>query len=141
MNKLINSRYILIVILLLFWGMIDAQTYISIDPAIEQLTEDYKTKNNNRSEYNGYSILVSATRDRRKIDEQKAKFLRYYPNLNSFVKWSFEDPYYKLKVGYFQDEDRAYQFLYEVRKKFSSALEIKANFSPEELINFRRAML
>lgn len=141
MKVLDKMKYILVVCFMAIWSVGYSQTYISIDPAIDMLTEDYKNKNNARLEYNGYSILVYATRDRRDIDKAKAKFLQYYPHLNDFVKWSYDDPYYKLKVGTFQDEDRASKLLYEIRKNFSSALEIKATFPKDELINFRRAML
>ena len=89
-------------------------------------------------EIEGWSILIALNRDRRKIDKIQSEFKYRFPEFRDEVEWRFENPYYKLIVGAFDDRTTALPLLEKIRKHYGSAFEVKNTFERQEVIRFRR---
>ena len=74
-----------------------------------------------------------ATANRRKVEEEEAKFIAMYPTIAVF--WEHSKPYYKLKAGAFASKLDATHVLKELKDTYPSAILTKSNITYSEVLN------
>jgi hypothetical protein len=56
----------------------------------------------------GYRIQLTSSSNRKEVYDMKAEFLKLYPNVRAYV--TYQQPYFKLRVGDFTDRTEANAF-------------------------------
>ena len=97
---------------------------------VERLMDRF-IEHNAEAEIKGWRIMISLTRDRRKIEIAKSRFERYFPEYR--CNMSFNDPYYKLIACAFRDKLEAAVVLNKIRRHFPGATETVDGVSHEEI--------
>ena len=133
-----KAKSILFLFLLMLGVSLQAQVRFQEPAAMNRVTAEYAAMYPADEEIQGWSILIALNRDRRKIDETQREFKYRYPSFREDVEWRFENPYYKLIVGAFEDRNSILPLLDKIRKHYPGAFEVKNNFPREEVIRFRR---
>lgn len=105
---------------------------------VDRVLSDYARMYPMDEEVQGWSILVALNRDRRKIDDIQRELRYRYPEFGDDVKWRFENPYYKIIIGAFEERVDALVLLDKIRKKYPGAFEVKNSFPRAEIIQFQR---
>ena len=125
--------------LFIFW-MFNSYAQVDVQEVddMNRVVSEYAAMFPGDEEIEGWSILVALNRDRRKFDQIQAEFRYRYPEFREFIEWRFENPYYKLVVGAFEDIKSAQPLLHQIRKKYSSAFEVRNTFPREDIMRFRR---
>ena len=106
-------------------GSASAQINIVESASIGDLFASYVTKNEATQEYTGWRIQLLATTDRRELETARSQFLSAYPNLST--NWSYTSPYYRLRVGAYENKIETERLLKLIRQKYPSAYSAKAN--------------
>lgn len=106
--------------------------YLKRDVRVDQLQEAQR-KINQRNGMSGFRVQIytdSGNRSKLRTDRVKAEFDAQYPNIPSYI--SYDEPYYKLRVGNFRTRLDAIRFLNRVSSTYLSAIIVvdKINFPP-----------
>jgi hypothetical protein len=131
-------RFIILLIGLFIGNQITAQVTIEEPVDMDRIIADYARLYSPSEEITGWSILVALDRDRRKIDEIQGDFKYRYPEYREFIEWRFENPYYKILVGAFENPESSLPLLHKIRKHYPGAFEVKNSFHREDIMRFRR---
>jgi hypothetical protein len=92
------------------------------DQRITSLVARHIQNNAARQGMNGYRIQIyfgSGKTGREQANESKAKALEEFPELQAHILYQYSN--YKVRVGDFRTRNDAYQWYYEVLKKFPNA--------------------
>lgn len=108
------------------------RNYVSRDERVDVL-QDAHRKFNQQAGMNGFRIQIytdSGNRSKLRTDRVKADFDSRYPSVPSYI--SYDEPYYRLRVGDFRTRLDALRFLNEVSATYLSAIIVvdKINFPP-----------
>lgn len=68
----------------------------------------------------GYRIQIYFSNDRKLADEQRMKFIRLYPQHESFIE--YDAPNYTVKVGSFRNIDEAEEFRASITREFPMSI-------------------
>jgi uncharacterized protein YxeA len=106
--------------------------YLNRDERVDQLQEAQR-RINQRNGMSGFRVQIytdSGNRSKLRTDRVKAEFDAQYPNIPSYI--SYDEPYYKLRVGDFRTRLDAIRFLNRVSSTYLSAIIVvdKINFPP-----------
>lgn len=103
-----------------------------------QTVEDMMTKfvNKNKSEGNvkGWRIQIITTDDRRKMESAKSKFSSMYPDVE--VQWNHVSPYYRVRVGAYENKMQLMGFLLELKNDFPGVIPVIDYIKKTELVGF-----
>ncbi len=105
---------------------------VSRDERVDVL-QDAHRKFNQQAGMNGFRVQIytdSGNRSKLRTDRLKADFDSRYPNVPSYI--SYDEPYYRIRVGDFRTRLDALRFLNEVSSTYLSAIIVvdKINFPP-----------
>lgn len=64
----------------------------------------------------GYRIQLTSSSNRKEVYDLKAEFLKYYPDVRAYV--TYQQPYFKLRVGDFVDRTEANAFRDLINNRF-----------------------
>lgn len=117
---------------------IQAQVTIEEPPQMQRVKSDYARLYPMNEVVQGWSILVALDRDRRKIDQTLRDFKYLYPTYGKDLSWSFENPYYKIVFGAFEEQIHALPLLDKIRKKYPSAFMVQGSFMRRDILAFQR---
>lgn len=102
-------------------------------PVVSQMMEKFVEINKAKTKIPGWRIQLLATTDRRKVEEEKARFQNLYPGM--YVDWTHSNPYYKLRAGAFADRLDMYRMLNHIKVHFPSAYPARDFISPQAALN------
>lgn len=110
------------------------RSYISRDNRVDVLQDAHRSFNR-KTGMNGFRVQIytdSGNRSKLRTDRVKAEFDSKYPNVPSYI--SYDEPYYRLRVGDFRTRLDALRFLNEVSSTYLSSIIVvdKINFPPLE---------
>ena len=93
-----------------------------------------KFTNTNRAETSikGWRIQIITTDDRRKMEAARGKFSGLYPDVE--VKWNHVAPYYRVKVGAYENKMQLMGFLLELKRDFPGVIPVMDNIRKSELV-------
>ncbi len=123
-STLLNgSKYLSVLLGLLFCYTAHSQVNINIDSEIERTVNTYIQHNLSKEEILGYRIQIAAGTSRDKISKAQSSFRSKYVSQRTYL--TYNSPYFKLRTGDFKDRLKAYRFLINVRRDFPSAFLVK----------------
>jgi len=111
---------------------VNQRSYVSRDERVDVL-QDAHRRINQQTGMNGFRVQIytdSGNRSKLRTDRVKADFDSRYPQIPSYI--SYDEPYYKLRVGDFRTRLDALRFLNEVSSTYLSAIIVvdKINLPP-----------
>jgi len=109
-----------------------AQVSIVEEPAISRAMNDFQFQNQQSEVVTGWRIMIISTNDRRKSEAAKMKFDEMHPDMASY--WEQDVPFYKVKVGAFENKDALQGLLIELKREFSSAIPVIDQIRKTELL-------
>jgi|SRR6056297_2331902 len=115
-------------------GSVDLSVIIMDEEVSEQM-QYWKTQQRKEKELKVWRILIVGMNDRRSLNQAIDKFRNAYPEMQ--YDWEYDSPLYKLKTGVCIQQLRLKPILYEIRKEFPSALEIKDVITYEDYFKLR----
>jgi hypothetical protein len=132
MNK--KMKYFIQLFLLI--GIVNflfAQGNITIkqDPSLPKLINRHIDMNTSIRRVQGWRIQLSSNSDRTEVMNIKSTFLTQYPNTKTYL--TYQQPYFKLRIGDFADKNEAYQFMKEINDNFKGIFIVPdiVNVMPE----------
>jgi hypothetical protein len=64
----------------------------------------------------GYRIQLTSSANRKEVYDLKTEFLKYYPDVRAYV--TYQQPYFKLRIGDFTDRTAANEFRDLINSRF-----------------------
>ncbi len=104
---------------------------LQASPEIDQLVEMHKLHNLRNSKLRGLRVQIIQNTDRETVTKEKTKFLRLFPNMNIYE--SYEPPFFKLRVGDFENRFDAYRVYQTLKPVFSSVFVVPDMVKASEL--------
>jgi hypothetical protein len=102
------------------------------EQAITDMMAKFKSEGQLSDQIRGWRIQIMTTDDRRKMEASRAKFTRMYPDTD--IQWEHVRPYYKVKVGAWEDKRSLQVFLLEIKNDFPSAIPVMDDIKKAELV-------
>ena len=120
-------------VLLCFSQLLVAQSLTVIeDPTVQQMVTRFKELNKAEKNINGWRIQLTATTDRKQMEEVLRNFENKYPDTP--LNWVHAKPYYQLRVGAFATRMESLKLLSTVKSDFPAAFPAQDNtIRPAEL--------
>ena len=128
------AGHFLTVLLIGLWSHTNAQIVqhatIEVEPGIQKVVDWYRDINRENKIIEGWTIQIISTRDRREMEQERDKFIYKYPEYR--VRQSFEEPFYRLKVGSFISKLEALALRQQLQKQYRSAVLVKEEINKED---------
>ena len=101
---------------------------------LEQLMFAYISFNSKKTGIEGYRVQVysetGGTRARQGAENARTRLLSEFPSEK--ISLEYDEPYWKVRVGYFRNKHEAIPFVYRLRATFPGAHVVRsANIKPE----------
>ncbi|MEN9522830.1 MAG: hypothetical protein RL065_1207 [Bacteroidota bacterium] len=127
-------KYIIQLILIVgIVNLLFAQNNITIkqDPSLPKLINRHIEMNTSIRRVQGWRIQLSSNTERTEVMNIKSSFLTQYPTTKTYL--TYQQPYFKLRVGDFADKNEAYQFMKEINENFKGIFIVPdiVNVMPE----------
>ncbi len=118
------------------FGNLSGQGQVTVDtsPAINQMMEKFTTTNKAEKSIKGWRIQIITTDDRRKMEAARGKFSGLYPDVD--VQWNHVAPYYRVKVGAYENKMQLMGFLIELKQYFPGVIPVMDNIKKSELVGY-----
>ncbi|MFM2048788.1 MAG: hypothetical protein RI955_1336 [Bacteroidota bacterium] len=99
-------------------NLLMAQGTITIkqDASLPKLISHHIDMNTSIKRVQGWRIQLSSNSDRGEVMGIKTEFLTQHPTTKTYL--TYQQPYFKLRVGDFADKNDAYQFMKEINENF-----------------------
>ncbi len=111
-------------------GIVNVNTSTTIIQMMDQFTSTNKAENTIK----GWRIQIITTNNRRKMETARSKFSSMYPDVD--VKWNHVAPYYRVKVGAYENKMQLMGFLLELKNDFPGVIPVMDNIGKSELIGY-----
>lgn len=127
-------KYTLLLIGMLFLNVVSGQGNVTVNtsPAIDQMMDKFTNTNRAETSIKGWRIQIITTDDRRKMEAARGKFSGLYPDVE--VKWNHVAPYYRVKVGAYENKMQLMGFLLELKRDFPGVIPVMDNIRKSELV-------
>ena len=127
-------KYTLLLIGMLFLNVVSGQGNVTVNtsPAIDQMMDKFTNTNRAETSIKGWRIQIITTDDRRKMEAARGKFSGLYPD--GEVKWNHVAPYYRVKVGAYENKMQLMGFLLELKRDFPGVIPVMDNIRKSELV-------
>jgi len=112
------------------------QSYTIMDEEVRHAWDLWLEENSRSATTRVWRVLVVGVESRRVLDREVEKFKREYPDLS--YDWSYDAPFYKLKVGATQKRLAIKPLLYQIRASYPSALEIRDEIEIDRYFELNR---
>ncbi len=130
-------KYLLIIWCCLFYTTLNAQNIsVTEEPLITQMMTRFKELNKSEKNISGWRVQLTATTDRKQMEELMRSFEVKYPETP--LNWIHAKPYYQLRVGAFATRTESLKLLNLVKIDFPSAILAQDNtIRPAELATIK----
>jgi len=127
-------KYIVMLFSLLLCLQMSGQGTVNVNTSatITQMMDKFTSTNKEQSKIKGWRIQIITTNDRRKMETARGKFSTMYPDIE--VKWNHVAPYYRVKVGAYENKMQLMGFLLELKKDFPGVIPVMDNINKSELV-------
>ncbi|MEI7595300.1 MAG: SPOR domain-containing protein [Bacteroidota bacterium] len=120
-------KLVLIFLFLIKISFLSAQNVtVTSDPAIEQLAITHTSYNKQIKGVDGYRVQIyfnSGNEARKSGENIKNSFSNKYPSIDAYL--SFDQPYFKVRVGNYRTRIEADCFLKQIEKDFPGSFVVK----------------
>lgn len=129
-------KYIVLLFSFILSIQISAQGEVNVEtsPTISKMMDDFTSKNKSEKSIKGWRIQIITTNDRRKMESAISKFSSMYPDVD--LKWNHVAPYYRVKVGAYENKMQLMGFLLELKDDFPGVIPVMDNVKKTELIGY-----
>lgn len=100
---------------------------------IQEMKQKFITKNKHEETVQGWRIQIITTDDRRKMEAAVSKFKYLYPQV--YLKWKHMPPYYRVKVGAYENKMQLMGFLLDLKKDFRGVIPVVEQIQKSELLH------
>ncbi len=105
---------------------------VTTSSTIDQMMNNFISKNRSQETVKGWRIQIIVTDDRRKMETARRKFISMYPNID--VNWKHLAPYYRVKVGAYENKMQLMGFLLELKREFPGVIPVMDSINKLELV-------
>ena len=120
-------------LVLCFTWTVNAQQNAVHEPqSVQRMMDHFIKVNKDVQEIDGWRIQIATTTDRREMDSARSKFRAKYPGVP--ISWKHVSPYYHVKVGAYESKLELQGFLFEVKRKFPSAIAVRDKIEKTDLL-------
>ena len=105
---------------------------VSTSPKVNQMMDEFTATNKSENTIKGWRIQIITTNNRRKMETARSKFSSMYPDVD--VKWNHVAPYYRVKVGAYENKMQLMGFLLELKEDFPGVIPVMDDIKKSELI-------
>ncbi|MEE9439243.1 MAG: hypothetical protein V3V14_09610 [Saprospiraceae bacterium] len=129
-------KNIIVVFLLLGYCGLFGQGNVSITNSsnIDQMLSKFISKHKANETIKAWRIQIITTDDRRKMEHAKSKFANLYPGID--IKWNHVAPYYRVRVGAYENKMQLMGFLIELKNEFRGVIPVMDNINKSELVGY-----
>lgn len=99
---------------------------------VHSLKRQYLSYYRNTEKITGWRLLLFSTSDRRVLDKNLRKFNRHFNGVPN--EWTYEQPYYKFKVGAYMTKLEAKNEIQKYQEDFPGAIEIRDKIEKEDFL-------
>lgn len=117
-------------------GYSQGNVNMSYSSNIEQMMDKFITDNKQSESIKGWRIQIITTDDRRKMESAISKFSALYPGTE--VKWNHVPPYYRVRVGAYENKMQLMAFLLDLKKDFPAVIPVVDDIQKTELVGYRQ---
>lgn len=107
---------------------------IRTSSSVEEMMTKFVSKNKSEQTIKGWRIQIITTDDRRKMEAAKSKFSNMYPQVE--VQWNHVAPYYRVRVGAYENKIQLMGFLLELKKDFPGVIPVVDNIKKTDLVGY-----
>jgi len=105
---------------------------VTTSPAIDRMMGQFTSSNRSEETIKGWRIQIITTDNRRKMEAARSKFRSLYPDVD--VSWNHVAPYYRVKVGAYENKMQLMAFLLELKRDFSGVIPVMDDIKKTELV-------
>ena len=129
-----RMKFITMLFSLLLCFQISGQGTVNVNTSakITQMMDQFTSTNKAENKVKGWRVQIITTNDRRKMETARSKFSFMYPDVE--VKWNHVAPYYRVKVGAYENKMQLMGFLLELKNDFPGVIPVMDNINKSELI-------
>lgn len=117
-----------------YQGIGQGQVNVNTSASITQMMDQFTSTNKAEETIKGWRIQIITTNDRRKMETAKNKFASLYPDVE--VKWNHVAPYYRVKVGAYENKMQLMGFLLELKNSFPGVIPVMDNIRKSDLVGY-----
>ena len=129
-------KYLVILFFSFFSAQMMAQGTVNVNTsaAISQMMDQFTAENKAENTIKGWRIQIITTNNRRKMESARREFSSMYPDIE--VKWNHVAPYYRVKVGAYENKMQLMGFLLELKEDFPGVIPVMDDVEKSELIGY-----
>jgi len=129
-------KYTLLLLGMLMVGNLSGQGQVTVNtsPAINQMMDKFTSTNKAEKSIKGWRIQIITTDNRRKMEAARGKFSGLYPDVD--VQWNHVAPYYRVKVGAYENKMQLMGFLIKLKHDFPGVIPVMDNIKKSELVGY-----
>jgi len=129
-------KYLFVFVAFLGFGSLMGQGQVNVttSPSVEQMMQTFTNNNQSESTIKGWRIQIITTDNRRKMESARGKFSSLYPDVE--LKWNHVAPYYRVKVGAYENKIQLMGFLLELKEHFPGVIPVRDNINKTELVGY-----
>jgi len=129
-------KYILVFVAFLGFGSVAGQGQVNVttSPSVDQMMKTFTNNNQSENSIKGWRIQIITTDNRRKMESARGKFSSLYPDVE--LKWNHVAPYYRVKVGAYENKIQLMGFLLELKEHFPGVIPVRDNINKTELVGY-----
>lgn len=103
---------------------------------IERMMDKFISENKSAESIKGWRIQIITTDDRRKMEAAISKFSSLYTDME--VKWNHVPPYYRVRVGAYENKMQLMAFLLDLKRDFPAVIPVVDDIKKTELVGYSR---
>ena len=130
MKKIVMICCLLASVQLMGQGEVNVQT----SPTIAKMMDEFTTQNKSEKTIKGWRIQIITTNNRRKMETAREKFKSMHPDVK--VTWNHVAPYYRVKVGAYENKMQLMGFLLELKEDFPGVIPVMDDIKKTELVGY-----
>ena len=111
----------------------NGQIAVTLEPNVDQLVQKEHRENLLKPTAKVYRIQIVSNTDRQAVYETKSDFMMKFRELKANV--DYQQPYYKLRTGYYMDRYEAKRILRLVKEDFISSYIVKEDVKIDQLLS------
>ncbi len=125
-------KYFILIVALTFYANLSAQTVINEESTVRKLMDKFEAIGKSETTIDGWRIKIINTTDRREMERAKFKFNNLFPKRKS--NSSYENPYYSIRTGAYENRIDLEPFLVELKEHFRNAIPVRDKINKAEIV-------
>ena len=111
-------------------------SYTIMDDEVRKVWDIWEEENTRSTTVRVWRVLIAGVESRRTLNKEIEKFKRNFPDMP--YDWSYDAPFYKLKVGAELQRLSIKPLYYKLKETYSSVLEIRDEIETERYFEIHK---